>query len=184
MEASPPPPRDENVGPEGDAALAGKPRVLPFSNWWPLAIGALTGIVLRLILPLGKPGGAYAAMEAAFVYLVPTAVGAVTVFVAEAKQRRAWSYYVWAPVVANFLFVLGTMAILIEGLICAIIILPLFCALGALGGVVMGAICPRHSAAPGGRIQLRRRRCRCCWLFANKRGRLPAHRDDRANNHC
>jgi hypothetical protein len=145
MEANQPPPRHENDGSEDDAAQAaqgspGKPRVLPFSNWWPLAIGAFTGIVLRLIFS-GKPGGAYAAMEAAFVYLVPIAVGAVTVYVAEAKQRRAWSYYVWAPVVANALFVLGTMAILIEGLICAIIILPLFCALGAFGGVVMGAIC-------------------------------------------
>ena len=80
-------------------------------------------------------------MEAAFVYLVPIAVGAVTVYIAEAKQRRTWSYYVWAPVAANVLFVLGTMAILIEGLICAVIILPLFGALGACGGVVMGAIC-------------------------------------------
>jgi hypothetical protein len=145
MKANPPPPRDENVGTEGDAAPlgqvpAGKPPVLPFSTWLPLAIGALTGIVLRLIFS-GKPGGAYAAMEAAFVYLVPIAVGAVTVYVAEVKRRRTWSYYVWAPMVANALFVLGTMAILIEGLICAIIILPLFCILGAFGGVVMGAIC-------------------------------------------
>lgn len=96
MEANPPPPRDENVETEDGAAQAGeaptgKPRVLPFSNWWPLAIGALTGMVLRLIFS-GKPGGAYAAMEAAFVYLVPIAVGAVTVYVAEARQRRAWSY--------------------------------------------------------------------------------------------
>lgn len=140
-----PPPRDVNAGTQDDAARAGeapetKPRALPFSRWWPLAMGALTGIALRLIFS-GKPGGAYAAMDAAFVYLVPVAVGAVTVGVAEAKQRRAWSYYVWAPVVANALFVLGTMAILIEGLICAVIILPLFCGLGAFGGVIMGAIC-------------------------------------------
>ncbi|MFN9504232.1 MAG: SRPBCC domain-containing protein, partial [Rubrivivax sp.] len=43
--------------------------------------------------------------------------------------------------VANALFVLGAMAILIEGLICAVIALPLFCIFGAFGGVVMGAIC-------------------------------------------
>jgi hypothetical protein len=80
-------------------------------------------------------------MDGAFVYLVPIAVGAVTVYVAEVRQRRTWSYCIWAPMVANALFVLGTMAILIEGLICAIIVLPLFCILGAFGGVVMGAIC-------------------------------------------
>lgn len=119
---------------------AGKPRALPFSKWWPLGIGALTGIVLRLIFS-GEPGGAYAAMDAAFVYFAPIAVGAVTVYVAEQRLRRSWTYYAWAPVVANALFVVGTMAILVEGLICAIIILPLFCALGALGGLVMGGIC-------------------------------------------
>lgn len=140
-----PPPADDSVGTEEEAAQtdqtpASEHRVLPFSKWWPLAIGALTGIALRLIFS-GEPGGAFTAMKAAFVYLAPIAVGAVTVYVAEAKQRRSWSYYVWTPMAANALFVLGTMAILIEGLICAIIILPLFCVLGALGGLLMGVIC-------------------------------------------
>ena len=103
-------------------------------------MGALTGIALRLVFS-GEPGGAFNAMNAAFIYLAPVAVGAVTVYVAEAKQRRRWSYYVWAPAAANALFVLGTMAILIEGLICVVIILPLFCALGVFGGLLMGAIC-------------------------------------------
>jgi len=148
MKQEPPPqtpPPDDSANTDDDAfeadqMFARKPRVLPFSKWWPLAMGALTGIVLRLIFS-GDPGGAFTAMKGAFVYLAPLAVGAVTVYVAEAKQRRSWSYYVWAPVAANALFVLGTMAILIEGLICVIIILPLFCVLGALGGLLMGVIC-------------------------------------------
>lgn len=125
---------------ESPPLMAKQPRTLPFSNWWPLIIGALVGIVLRLIFS-GRPGGAYAAMSGAFIYFVPIAVGAVTVYVAELRQRRSWSYYAFASVLANTLFVIGTMAILIEGLICVVIILPLFCALGALGGLVMGAIC-------------------------------------------
>jgi hypothetical protein len=136
MEPNPPP----NAAQPGEAPEKELLPFLPFSSWWPLVTGALTGIVLRLIFS-GKPGGAYTAMSGAFVYLVPIAVGAVTVYAAEAKQRRGWSYCVWAPMLANTLFVLGTMAILIEGLICVIIILPLFCALGVFGGVVMGAVC-------------------------------------------
>lgn len=144
MSASPPPP-EESVSTQEEATLhilefPENPRALPFSRWWPLAIGALTGIVLRLIF-FGKPGGAFTAMDGAFVYFVPMAVGAVTVYVAETKQRRTWRYCIWAPMAANALFVLGTMAILIEGLICVIIILPLFCLLGALGGLMMGVIC-------------------------------------------
>ncbi len=145
MSTTPPPPPEpsaavEERSPPVDPRSERTRRGLPFSSWWPLAIGALTGIVLRLIFS-GQPGGAFTAMQGAFVYLAPVAVGAVTVYAAEARQRRTWAYYIWAPMLTNAFFVLGTMAILIEGLICAVIILPLFAVLGAFGGLVMGAIC-------------------------------------------
>lgn len=70
MSVNPLPPEDERIGTEDGAARVepektAKPRVLPFSNGWPLAVGALTGIVLRLIF-FGRPGGAWSAMDAAF----------------------------------------------------------------------------------------------------------------------
>ena len=116
--------------------------VLPFSPCWPLFAGALLGMILRIIFS-NKAGQAYDAMGNAFMLIAPFAVGAFTVYVAETRSRRRWSYYVWAPAVANALCVIGTMAILIEGLICAIIVVPLFAAVGATGGLVMGAICRR-----------------------------------------
>jgi hypothetical protein len=118
----------------------GPTTLLPFAKWWPLLIGAFTGIALRLIFS-GKPGGLFSVMEAPFVYLVPALVGAVTVFAAESKRRRTWGYYVWAPALANALFVIGTLAVFIEGLICAVIVLPLFGFIGAIGGLMMGAVC-------------------------------------------
>jgi len=113
---------------------------LPFSKWWPFAIGAAAGIALRLLF-WGPPGNAYTAMASGFIYFSPPLVGAVTVYVAERYKRRTWNYYIGASAVANSLFVIGTMLILIEGLICAVIILPLFVVLGAIGGLIMGAIC-------------------------------------------
>lgn len=113
---------------------------LPFSSWWPLLIGALVGIALRLVYS-GKPGMPYAPMDSGFIYFVPIAVGAITIYVAESERRRSWGYYLWAPIVANSLFVIGTLAIMVEGLICAIIVVPLFGMLGAVGGLVMGALC-------------------------------------------
>jgi len=79
-----------------------------------------------------------------FVLLVPLLVGAATVYVAELQHPRSWAYCVWAPVLANVLFVLGTMAIMIEGLICAVLIAPLFAVVGAIGGLIMGAICRKN----------------------------------------
>ncbi|HKO68836.1 MAG TPA: SRPBCC domain-containing protein, partial [Burkholderiaceae bacterium] len=89
----------------------------------------------------GKPGGAYAAMMASFIYLCPVLVGAVTVYVAERKARRSWGYYLWSAFVANVFFVLGTLLIMVEGLICAIVIVPIFAVIGSVGGLLMGIVC-------------------------------------------
>jgi len=113
---------------------------LPFSKWWPLLAGVLAGIALRLAF-WGPPGRAYAPMMASFIYFTPLLVGAITVYLAEREKRRSWSYYFLAPFVANVLFVLGTMLIMIEGLICAVVIVPLFATFGMLGGVIMGIVC-------------------------------------------
>ncbi len=124
-------------------------RVFPFSKWWPTLIGALVGVCLRLVFS-GTPGFPFAAMDQAFILFVPLAVGAVAVYVAETQSRRSWSYYMSVGAITNIFFVLGTLLILIEGLICAVIILPLFIVIGAIGGLIMGAICratnwPRHA---------------------------------------
>jgi hypothetical protein len=126
-----------------------KPRVLPFRWFFPLLAGASVGLVLRLVFS-ARPGGAYETMLATFIFLTPALVGMVTVFVAERQQRRSWAYYIGASALANVIFVGGSLVILVEGWICALLILPLFALLGIVGGLIMGAICrmtnwPRHA---------------------------------------
>jgi hypothetical protein len=123
---------------------------LPFGWAWPLVAGALAGLLLRFVF-WGKPGSAWSAMAGTFIYLAPAAVGAVTVYAAERQARRSWYYYIAAPFVANLFFVGGSLLILIEGLICAVVIVPMFSVLGSVGGLAMGIVCrvtnwPRHAA--------------------------------------
>jgi hypothetical protein len=113
---------------------------LPMLKRYPVMAGAVAGVLLRLVFS-GAPQSQWSAMAAAFIYLAPIAVGMVTVYLAERQRRRAWGYYVVAPCLACVLFVAGTMLIMIEGLICAIVIIPMFAVLGAVGGLVMGAVC-------------------------------------------
>lgn len=115
-------------------------RRLPFAKRWPMIAGALCGALLRLIFS-DNPGYPFNAMHPAFLGLAPLAVGAVTVYVAELSERRSWRYYLFAGMFSNVLFVIATMAMMIEGMICAILILPLFAVYGALGGALMGVIC-------------------------------------------
>jgi hypothetical protein len=49
--------------------------------------------------------------------------------------------YALAGGTANLLFIAGTMMILLEVLIRAIVIAPLFFITGAIGGLAMGAVC-------------------------------------------
>lgn len=127
-----------------------KPRWLRPRWWWPLPAGMLLGLVLRLIFS-GGPAHELDAMSGSFVVLVPMAVGAVTVYVAELRERRTWSYYFGMGAMANVLFVVGTFMFTIEGLICAIIASPLFGLLGGLAGMLAGAACrwARRWTRPG-----------------------------------
>jgi uncharacterized protein YndB with AHSA1/START domain len=52
--------------------------------------------------------------------------------------------------VATALFVIGTLVVFIEGIICAIVIVPLFAVMGSVGGLAMGIVCritnwPKHA---------------------------------------
>ena len=128
-------PKYDEIFPPSPAAKS-----MPYSFWWPLVCGALAGLLIRLVY-MGDPGGRYSAMMASFIYLSPFVVGMVTVHVAERSHRRSWGYYAWASAIANLLYVLGSLVTLFEGIICAVIILPLFALIGALGGLLMGLVC-------------------------------------------
>ena len=135
--------------PDAAATAANGPSGLPFHAFWPIVAGALVGVALRVAF-FGQPGRAYAAMMVSFIFLAPMVVGAVTVYLAERIRRRSSWYYLWAPFTANLLFVGGTLMIMVEGWICAIVIFPLFAAVGMVGGVIMGIVCrttnwPRHA---------------------------------------
>lgn len=122
----------------------------PFGKWYPALVGAVVGLILRVWYFAGEPGEARSAMSFTFITFVPFAVAAVTVYIAERQERRSWGYYVFHGAGANVMFVFGSMLALVEGLICAVVIIPMFALYGAFGGLVMGALCrvanwPRHA---------------------------------------
>ena len=114
-------------------------RRLPFSGWWPVGCGAVAGLLLRLVYS-GIPGEAYSAMLSSFIVGSPLLVGVVTVYVAELQERRTWTYYFVAPVIGTVLYVVGSLALLIEGWICAILIIPAVRAAGRARGTGNGRL--------------------------------------------
>ena len=111
---------------------------------WPLFAGALFGVAARLLFA-GQPGGAYAPMMSSFVLLVPAGVGAITTLLTEGRDLRRARYFFGRGALANVLFLGGTFAILVEGLICIIIAAPLFAVIGGSAAVLTGFVCRRVS---------------------------------------
>lgn len=114
---------------------------LPFSAWLPFVVGGAYGLLLRLIFSGDQASSLPDVMAGAFVYAVPFAVGAITVYLAERHARRSWKFYSFAPWLSVGLFVGGTGLTLIEGMICIVMALPLFLIIGSAGGLAMGLIC-------------------------------------------
>lgn len=116
------------------------PRTWYLRRLIPVAAGALAGLVMRLLYA-GTPGWPLDAMSRSFFLGVPVLVGAVAVYAAERQQRRTWGSYFRIGAGANALFVLATLLVVIEGLICAILAVPVFALLGGLAGLATGAVC-------------------------------------------
>lgn len=116
------------------------------SLWWAVAAGVAVGLLTRLVFS-GRPGEAFAPMMASFLLLVPAVVGAVAVYLDEKHERHRPTRHFMLGAVTNLAFVAGTLVVQIEGLICAILIVPLFMLLGGAGGLLMGYAC-RHIDRP------------------------------------
>lgn len=114
---------------------------LPFAAYLPFLAGITTGLLMRFIFSEDESDPTLSVMSGAFVFGAPLLIGAVTVLVAERIAPRRWPFYAGSGALAALLFIVGTMLIMIEGLICAAIISPLFALLGTIGGLIMGAAC-------------------------------------------
>jgi len=133
---------EQNPSPE-QLAQSPQPAQFPFPTLLPFIWGGAYGLILRLLFSghvlagMKLPG----AMATSFAVVVPIAIGAITVYMAERKARRSFLVYIFAPWLSVTLFVAGTAIALIEGSICIAMAMPLFLLLGSLGGLVMGIVC-------------------------------------------
>jgi hypothetical protein len=108
-------------------------------------VGAGYGVLLRILASGKETLGVFTnpleVMSFSFAVLVPIAIGAITVYSEEQKNRRSFSFYIFGPWVSVLLGLAGTALIMLEGSICIAMAAPLFLALSSIGGLVMGLVC-------------------------------------------
>ena len=101
-------------------------------------LGTAYGILARFIFGLGLMGNLFEVMSSAFAIGVPLALGFITVWYGQYQQKNRWILWLVMPWLSSLAFLLCALALLWEGFICVILLLPLILILSSIGGLIAG----------------------------------------------
>lgn len=103
-----------------------------------IAIGIPTfyAVILRLAFGVKDWNELFSVMSITFLFILPTIVGALTVYLSpKNKVEKIW-YRIFAPWIPIILFLFITLVLEIEGWACWIMILPVFLIGASIGGLI------------------------------------------------
>lgn len=105
-----------------------------------IAIGIPTfyAIVLRLAFGVKDWNELFSVMSVTFLFLLPTIVGALTVYLSNKNKVEKLWYRIFTPWIPIILFLIITLALAIEGWACWLMILPVFLIAASIGGLIGG----------------------------------------------
>ena len=116
------------------------------SLWIGLAVGLLYGVATRLLFAHGPFTDNFAIMTIGFVFLVPLALGILTVYFGQKVKPRKWYYWIFMPWIPCLLLMLGAFIFRSEGSICILLALPIFLIMSSVGGLFTGLIVNRNAS--------------------------------------
>ena len=103
-----------------------------------IGIPTLYAVVLRIFFGVKTWNDLFSVMSITFLFLLPTIVGALTVYLSDRdKVEKLW-YRIFVPWIPIFLFLIITLALAIEGWACWSMILPAFLIAASIGGLIGG----------------------------------------------
>ena len=108
--------------------------------WIGCALGAAYGVFARAMFGLHKTGEVFVVMSSSFIIGVPIALGFVTVWFGEYREKYGWARRVLTPWAASLAHLGCALALAWEGVICVIIWLPLVLILSSFGGLLAGLL--------------------------------------------
>jgi hypothetical protein len=122
---------------------AAKPKVGLKVVAYAVVLGFLYGLAIRFGSRVFPRNAAFQVMSLGFMAFLPIAIGFITVFSIERRQRQPlWTWFVipWVPVLAGEA---ATAAAFWEGLICIVMFTPIAMVASSVGGLVAGLIARR-----------------------------------------
>jgi len=100
--------------------------------FYSVGIGLLYALVARFVFDRHLFGNNDFLLSVSFLLLTPIALGAISAHFAPAEATSSWRT-IWAPALNTLLFLATALIFNLEGMICVIILFPLFLGLGPIG---------------------------------------------------
>ena len=105
-----------------------------------LIAGVIYGLLIRLIPEIQKLSGIFEIISFSFLIFTPVAVGAVSVYIASKKEKLTWKKHIFISSIAMLIFLLAMLVFLLEGMICIVLIFPVFMVASIIGGLIIGYV--------------------------------------------
>lgn len=103
-----------------------------------IAIPTIYALLLRTVFGESTWSGVFNMMSKTFLFLLPSIVGALTVYFSKEEKVRRISYMFIVPWIPIFVFFFITLIFAIEGWPCLLMILPIFLLASSIGGLIGG----------------------------------------------
>ena len=103
-----------------------------------IGIPTIYAIILRLAFGVKDWNALFSVMSVTFLFLLPTIVGALTVYLSDKSKVEKLSYRIFAPWIPIISFLIITISFAIEGWACWLMILPVFLVEASIGGIIGG----------------------------------------------
>ncbi len=111
------------------------------SPWLGPILGVLAGLtyglVARFAFSISAIMGVWGIMTLGFIFWLPMALGALTVFIAQRKAERTWVVSIFLPWVPALLGIGSAVLLGWEGTICVVMALPVYLLMASLGGYLV-----------------------------------------------
>lgn len=99
-----------------------------------LPIALIYALIVRLTFTTKEFSTLFATMTCGFLFLVPLAIGALTIRLAPDKYRKSVPYAIFMPWTSIFIVSFGSGVLYFEAFICILMALPIFLFFSSLGG--------------------------------------------------
>lgn len=103
-----------------------------------IAIPVIYALILRFVFGEKSWSGIFGMMSGSFLFILPSVVGALTIYFSKMEKVKSLSYRIIFPWVPVFAFFFITLVLNIEGWPCLVMILPVFLIASSIGGLIGG----------------------------------------------